>query len=71
MTDFAITMFGGYPVGVSVTRAFKWREHSSGAPHGLGQSEARQLLVKKLHGINASSNNVQNFRWRKQILCVW
>lgn len=70
MTDFAVTLFGGYQLGVSVTRAYKWRGGQQ-EPYGLGVHEAKQLLVKKLNGINHSSRNVKNFRWTKQILCVW
>ena len=29
MTDFAIILFGGYPLGVSVTRAYKWHGTNS------------------------------------------
>ena len=62
MTDFAIDVFGGYPLGVSVTRAYKW--HGVGTwgklsvassiaaprfePAGLEPAEARRLLTKKL-----------------------
>ena len=70
MTDFAIQLFGGYPLGVSVTRAYKWRGGRED-PSGLDVHEARRLLIKKLRGINASSRNVQNYRWRKQLLFVW
>ena len=71
MTDFAINLFGGYQLGVSVTRAYKWSRTTAHRPGELNVHEARQLLVKKLRGINASSKNVQNFRWTKQLLCVW
>lgn len=70
MTDFAVTLYGGYPLGVSVTRAYKWRGGTQ-EPSGLNVQEAEQLLVKKLTGINTSSRNVKNFRWNKQLLCVW
>ena len=71
MTDFAVTLFGGYALGVSVTRAYKWRSDGTDRPYGLEMTEARRLLKKKLHGINTSTRNVCNFRWDKQILCVW
>ena len=80
MTDFAIVLFGGYPLGVSVTRAYKWHGaqgqsrddlSTNCAPSGLEPAEARRLLIKKLAGINSSSQNVQNYRWRKQLLLVW
>ena len=70
MTDFAILLFGGYPLGVSVTRAYKWRKGLED-PSGLDVVDVRRLLVKKLNAINHSSRNVQNFRFRKQILLVW
>ena len=66
MTDFAIHLFGGYPLGVSVTRAYKWRRGDH--PSGLDVPEAHRLLVKKLQAINASSRNVQNYRFRKQLV---
>ena len=76
MTDFAINLFGGYQLGVSVTRAYKWSRGTADSagptrPGELNVHEAQRLLVKKLRGINASSKNVQNFRWTKQLLCVW
>ena len=70
MTDFAVNLYGGYKIGVSVTRAYKWRGGLE-EPYGLDVHEAKRLLVKKLEGINHSSLNVKNFRWSKQILCVW
>ena len=54
MTDFAIHLFGGCPLGVSVTRAYKWRPGHD-RPSSLDVSEARRLLVKKLAAINVSS----------------
>ena len=73
MTDFAIHLFGGYPLGVSVTRAYKWRKGllQERVPKELDVCEAKRLLVKKLEAINTSSRNVQNYRFRKQILLVW
>jgi len=79
MTDFAINVFGGYPLGVSVTRAYKWHRHKrwyppdepKPMPAGLDTVEARRLLIKKLSAINASSRNVQNYSWRKQLLVVF
>ena len=78
MTDFAITLFGGHQLGVSVTRACKWAEGrappAGGARRavggGLDPLEARRLLTKKLAGINSSSKHVQNTAWRKQLLNV-
>ena len=50
MTDFAIDVFGGYPLGVSVTRAYKWRgdfrkvtaRHKRAAKRQLQQQEQRR-----------------------------
>ena len=70
LTDFAITIFGGYPLGVSVTRAYKWRGGHAD-PSGLDVYDARRLLIKKLAAINVSSQNLLNYRWRKQLLVVW
>jgi len=79
MTDFAINVFGGYPLGVSVTRAYKWHRRNApyrrGSPKqlpaGLDRSEAQRLLIKKLSAINSSSRNVENYSWRKQLLIVF
>ena len=80
MTDFAIECFGGYPLGVSVTRAYKWRGGVSSRasrsvhrspPIPLEPQDAHRLLVKKLRAINVSSRNIQNYRWDKQLLIVW
>ena len=73
MTDFAVTVFGE-KIGVSVTRAFKWTRELSefpASPPELTGEEARHLLRKKLLGIESSSRNVVNMRWRKQVLHVW
>ena len=69
MTDYAIDMYGGYPIGVSVTRAYKYRDGAE--PSGLDALDARDLLRKKLVAINASSRHVRNHRFRKQLLHVW
>lgn len=83
LTDFAIRCFDGHALGVSVTRAVhvtrEWCEWSHGADarrrrHLLAELDAQdatRLLEKKLSGINTSSRNVRNYRWRKQILVVW
>jgi hypothetical protein len=86
MTDFAITVLGGYSLGVSVTRAYKWHgpkidpgtvAHSEWPrcsrhePAGLHAEEARRLLIKKLLGIQESSQAVVNHSWRKQVLVVF
>lgn len=59
MTDFATLLFGGYPLGVSVTRAYKWRGsrhcREGGTPSGLDVCDAKRLLMKKLAAINVSS----------------
>ena len=55
LTDFAIEVFGGYHLGVSVTRAYVWhqpRTYTRGdgkmLPAGLEIADARRLLIKKL-----------------------
>lgn len=64
ITDYSIRMFG-FNVGVSVTRALKFRGIFS-------DEDARHLLSKKLDGVNASSRNVLPEQgWTKQILHVW
>lgn len=42
MTDFAIVLFGGFPLGVSVTRAYKWQGTSTKGqrPSSGGEDEA-------------------------------
>ncbi|KAF9936608.1 hypothetical protein BGZ67_002198 [Mortierella alpina] len=67
ITDYSITLPNLSPrlhVGVSVTRAFSF----IGAYRRV---ECRQLLWKKLSGILASTKNVVNERFFKQILHVW
>jgi hypothetical protein len=87
MTDFAVQMFGGHQLGVSVTRAYKWHGVSPRAragrplrlaagraraePAGLEPEEARRLLSKKLSAIAESSENVRNHAWSKQLLVVF
>eukprot|EP00698_Gefionella_okellyi_P004191 TRINITY_DN13907_c0_g1_i1.p1 TRINITY_DN13907_c0_g1~~TRINITY_DN13907_c0_g1_i1.p1 ORF type:complete len:288 (+),score=43.79 TRINITY_DN13907_c0_g1_i1:564-1427(+) len=63
-TDYSC-IINGQRLGVSVTRAYKYR--------GVYTAEdARLLLHKKLYGVLASSQNVvKRDRWRKQILHVW
>ncbi|KAF9292343.1 hypothetical protein BGZ68_007358 [Mortierella alpina] len=67
ITDYSITLPNLSPrlhVGVSVTRAF-------GFNCAYRRAECRQLLWKKLSGILASSRNLVNERFFKQILHVW
>ncbi|KAF9952244.1 hypothetical protein BGZ72_006418 [Mortierella alpina] len=67
ITDYSITLPNLSPrlhVGVSVTRAFAFQ----GA---YNRAECRQLLWKKLSGILASTKNLVNERFFKQILHVW
>lgn len=63
-TDYSCVI-GHQKLGVSVTRAYKYR--------GVYTNEdAALLLHKKLYGVLASSQNVvKRDRWRKQILHVW
>jgi len=65
ITDYAVTVYGEYKLGVSVTRAFKFEADE------LTDQDAYRLLSKKLTAINISSRNVCNYFWRKQILHVW
>lgn len=67
ITDYTITLPNLSPrvhVGVSVTRAFAFK----GA---YRKSDCRKLLWKKLSGILASTRNVVDERFFKQILHVW
>ncbi|KAG0319776.1 hypothetical protein BGZ99_004931 [Dissophora globulifera] len=67
ITDYTVTLPNLSPrmhVGVSVTRAFAFK----GA---YRKSDCRKLLWKKLTGILASTRNVLNERFFKQILHVW
>lgn len=62
ITDYTCTLFGT-KLGISVTRAMKY--------HGeFTMADARQLLNKKLNGVNCSSQNSLE-DWTKQILHVW
>ncbi|KAF9573154.1 hypothetical protein EC968_009003 [Mortierella alpina] len=67
MTDYSISLPNLSPrlhVGVSVTRAFSFK-----GPYR--REECRQLLWKKLTGILASTKNLMNDRFFKQILHIW
>ncbi|KAF9190066.1 hypothetical protein BGZ51_008949 [Haplosporangium sp. Z 767] len=67
ITDYTITLPNLSPhmhVGVSVTRAFAFK----GA---YRKTDCRKLLWKKLAGILASSRNLVDERFFKQILHVW
>ncbi|KAF9984554.1 hypothetical protein BGZ65_000162 [Modicella reniformis] len=67
ITDYTITLPNLSPrmhVGVSVTRAFAFK----GA---YRKADCRRLLWKKLSGILASTRNVIDERFFKQILHVW
>ncbi|KAG0362180.1 hypothetical protein BGZ54_008747 [Gamsiella multidivaricata] len=67
ITDYSITLQNLPPrvhVGVSVTRAFAFK----GA---YRKADCRKLLWKKLSGILASTRNVIDERFFKQILHVW
>ena len=62
ITDYTCTLFGA-KLGISVTRAMKY--------HGeFTIGDAKQLLIKKLNGVNCSSQNSLE-EWTKQILHVW
>ncbi|KAG0083691.1 hypothetical protein BGZ92_010551 [Podila epicladia] len=67
ITDYTVCLPSLSPrmhVGVSVTRAFAFK----GA---YRRSDCRKLLYKKLRGILASTKNVIDERFFKQILHVW
>ncbi|ORX52470.1 hypothetical protein DM01DRAFT_1336844 [Hesseltinella vesiculosa] len=63
ITDYACQI-GNSLVGVSVTRAMNYRQ-------ALTKTNARRLLLKKLSGINKSSQSVTNCSFDRQILHVW
>lgn len=64
ITDYSVTM-GGSVIGVSVTRAMKYRGVFS-------YEDALALLTKKLRGVLKSSENVaEEHKWTKQVLHVW
>lgn len=62
ITDYTCQMFG-INVGVSVTRAMKYRGDYT-------LEDAEKLLKKKLQGVIQSSRNTLE-NWSKQILHVW
>ena len=70
ITDYACRVFNGCVLGVSVTRAVVHRGNGQLGGH-LCDDEAYRLLSKKLAGINISTRNIQNMRWRKQVLHIW
>lgn len=62
ITDYVCTI-NNQKVGVSVTRAMKYRGHYT-------EEDAHHLLTKKLKGvIQANKNSME--KWSKQILHVW
>lgn len=66
-TDFSIIIDSGQCVGVSVTRAMKFP-----GDHFFTEEDAKKLLMKKLEGINHSSQNViRSHGWKRQILFIW
>eukprot|EP01098_Paradermamoeba_levis_P005469 TRINITY_DN229_c0_g1_i2.p1 TRINITY_DN229_c0_g1~~TRINITY_DN229_c0_g1_i2.p1 ORF type:complete len:341 (-),score=117.04 TRINITY_DN229_c0_g1_i2:123-1145(-) len=63
-TDY-ICKIGGQLVGVSVTRAMKFKGEFT-------EEDAMKLLTKKLFGIQQSTQNVsREYNWKKQILHTW
>ena len=64
ITDYSVVMMGHH-IGVSVTRAMKFR--------GIFTTDdALHLLNKKLNGVVKSTRGViREHRWEKQILHVW
>jgi len=64
ITDYSVTIYGK-PIGVSVTRALKFRGEFT-------ETDAYWLLNKKLYGINESSRLVvDEHKWSKQMLHIW
>ncbi|KAG0326550.1 hypothetical protein BG004_002935 [Podila humilis] len=67
ITDYTITLpnlSSRMHIGVSVTRAFAFKGRYT-------RVDCRKLLIKKLRGILASTRNVIDERFLKQILHVW
>jgi len=64
ITDYSVTIFGN-PIGVSVTRALKFKGEFT-------ETDAILLLSKKLYGINESTRLVvDEHKWNKQMLHIW
>jgi len=63
ITDYSVTLPSGEPIGVSVTRAMKFRGV-------FDQTDANALLTKKLYGVNASTKAVVQETWKRQVLHV-
>lgn len=64
ITDYSVKM-NGFVIGVSVTRAMKYRGVFS-------YEDALALLTKKMKGVLKSSENVvEEHKWSKQVLHVW
>ncbi|KAI8344381.1 hypothetical protein BC941DRAFT_464608 [Chlamydoabsidia padenii] len=63
ITDYACQL-NDTVLGVSVTRAMAFRR-------SFEKKDALRLLTKKLNGINASTLNVTNCTFARQILHVW
>lgn len=63
ITDYSV-MLNGECIGVSVTRAMKFRGT-------FNARDAEALLNKKLYGVSASTRAVVQERWAKQILHVF
>lgn len=63
ITDYSV-MLWNHPVGVSVTRAMKWKSRFT-------RDDAARLLEKKLEGIRQSTQHiVRQQSWTRQILHV-
>jgi len=65
ITDYLISGWNGTKIGVSVTRAMKYK--------GIfNEYDALRLLSKKIKGVNQSTINVQECdQWKRQILHIW
>lgn len=64
ITDYSVKM-NGFVIGVSVTRAMKYRGVFS-------YEDALALMTKKMKGVMKSSENIsEEHKWTKQVLHVW
>jgi len=67
ITDYSVvvpTVHGEVKLGVSVTRALKFKGTFT-------EEDATHLLKKKLDGVNVSTRCVVSDRWERQILFCW
>eukprot|EP01063_Lacrimia_lanifica_P017544 TRINITY_DN24603_c0_g1_i1.p1 TRINITY_DN24603_c0_g1~~TRINITY_DN24603_c0_g1_i1.p1 ORF type:complete len:450 (+),score=97.75 TRINITY_DN24603_c0_g1_i1:300-1649(+) len=70
MTDYVCSI-GGATIGVSVTRAFRYKKPCDACAPRFTAAEAARLLGKKLSGANAATKAVLYPEFSRQILHVW